>query len=208
MIRILLVEDERVIRQSLAELLSRQAGLTVVAAVGRAAEALDAIASGMPVDIVVSDVMIGETPEGLELTSALRSRDPSPPVLLLSSFGEPWMYSSALSAGALGYVLKGSGLEEVVSAIHSVVGGTAVFPGAALHDRLMERPPSTREREIMRLLADGFSNGEIGGRLGIREKTVESHLTRLFARYKLGTRTELALLASRQGWIGKRMVTT
>jgi len=208
MIRILLVEDERVIRQGLEELLSRQEGMSVVAAVGGAQGALDSIASGMSVDIVVSDVMIGDQPEGLDLAGALGARHPSPPVLLLSSFGEPWMYSAALRAGALGYVLKGAGLAEVVSAIRSVVAGTAVFPAAAIRDPLGERQPSTREREVTRLVADGLSNGEIGGRLGIKEKTVESHLTRLFARYGVGTRTELALLASRQGWIGKMLVTT
>jgi DNA-binding NarL/FixJ family response regulator len=203
MIRILLVEDEHVVRQGLSELLSRQDGFSVVAAFGDAREAIDYLDAGRDVDVVVSDVMIDDEPQGLDIASLLHRRPHSPPVLLLSSFSEPWMYSSALKAGALGYVLKGAGLPEVLAAIRSVASGIAVFPAAALRDRLTERAPSKREREIMLLVASGFGNGEIGGRLGIKEKTVESHMTRMFARYGVGTRTELALLASRKGWIGK-----
>jgi DNA-binding NarL/FixJ family response regulator len=150
--------------------------------------------------------MLGSEPGGLILLDVLTSCSRRPPVLLLSSFDEPWMYASALRGGALGYVLKGASLQELMTAIRSVAAGVAVFPAAALRDRYANRLPSPRERDIMRLVADGFGNGEIGGRLGIKEKTVESHLTRLFARYGVGSRTELALLASRQGWIGRRTV--
>lgn len=206
MIRILLLEDESVIRQSLGELLSRQAGLTVVADFATVEDVIAALDGDVSVDVIVADVMIQEEAGGLDLLAALRASGSHPPVLLLSSYGEPWLFSSALRGGALGYVLKGGGLDELVSAIRSVAAGIAVFPAAALRDRFGQRQPSPREREIMRLVAGGFGNGEIGARLGIKEKTVESHLTRLFARYSVSTRTELALLASKQGWIGRRTV--
>lgn len=206
LINILLLEDENVVRQGVGGLLSRQAGLKVVADVANEAEALAVLDCGTPVDVIVADVMIGTEPGGLNMLDTLSTRANRPPVLLLSSYDEPWMYASALRAGALGYVLKGASLEELTSAIRKVAAGVAVFPAAALRNRYATRLPSPREREIMRLVAEGFGNGEIGGRLGIKEKTVESHLTRLFARYGVGSRTELAMLASRQGWIGRRTV--
>lgn len=206
MIRIALLEDESVVRQGIAELLGRQEGFAVVADVARVDEVLDLLDRGTGVDVIVADVMLGEEPAGLALLDSLRRRETHPPVLLLSSFGEPWLYGSAIRGGALGYALKGSSLHDLTSAIRSVAAGIAVFPAAALRDRIGQRVPSQREREIMRLVAEGFGNGEVGARLGIKEKTVESHLTRLFARYGVGTRTELAMLASRQGWIGRRTV--
>lgn len=206
MISILLLEDESVVRQALSELLSRQEGLTVAADVATIDQALAILDRNAPIDVIVADVMIEEEAGGLDLLAALRKRESHPPVLFLSSYGEPWLYRSALRGGALGYVLKGAGLAELVSAIRGVAAGVAVFPAAALRDLFGVRAPSPREREIMRLVAEGFGNGEIGARLGIKLKTVESHLTRLFTRYAVTTRTELALLASKQGWIGRRTV--
>jgi len=206
MINILLLEDESLVRRGLAGLLSDQVGLHVAAAVASVDEAQAVLDGAIGVDVIVADVMIGSEPGGLSMLESINSRPHHPPVLLLSSFDEPWMYSTAVRGGALGYVLKGASLEELTSAIRSVAAGVAVFPAAALRNRFASRLPSPREREIMLLVAEGFGNGEIGGRLGIKEKTVESHLTRLFARYGVGSRTELALLASRQGWIGRRTV--
>lgn len=205
-IRILLLEDERVVRQGLGELLSRQEGVEVVADADTVDGALAALDTSTEVDIIVADVMLQEEAGGLDLLKILRERETHPPVLLLSSYGEPWLYSTALRGGALGYVLKGASLGELLSAIRSVAAGVAVFPAAALRNRFSQRAPSPREREVMGLVAEGLANSEIGARLGIKEKTVESHLTRLFARYAVGTRTELAMLASRQGWIGRRTV--
>lgn len=205
-VRVLLLEDEALVRQGLGGLVGRQPGLHIAASVSSVAQAIGVIDSEIEIDVIVSDVMLGAEPGGLYLLEALNGRPKRPAVLLLSSYDEPWMYSTALRGGALGYVLKGASLEELTSAIRSVASGVAVFPAAALRDRYANRLPSPRERDIMRLVADGYGNGEIGGRLGIKEKTVESHLTRLFARYGVGSRTELALLASKQGWIGRRTV--
>jgi DNA-binding NarL/FixJ family response regulator len=204
LISILLVEDENLVRQGVGSVLSRQQGMRVLAEAATVDEAIAAIEHNADIDVVVADVMLGNEPGGLRLLDALSNCTRRPPVLLLSSYDEPWMYASALRGGALGYVLKGASLHELTTAIRSVAAGVAVFPAAALRDRYANRLPSARERDIMRLVADGFGNGEIGGQLGIKEKTVESHLTRLFARYGVGSRTELALLASRQGWIGRR----
>lgn len=206
LINILLLEDENLVRQGLGSVLARQSGMRVLAEAATVNEAIAAVESNAEIDVVVADVMLGSEPGGLMLLEALSTCARRPPVLLLSSYDEPWMYASALRGGALGYILKGASLHELTTAIRSVAAGVAVFPAAALRDRYAARIPSPRERDIMRFVADGFGNGEIGGQLGIKEKTVESHLTRLFARYGVGSRTELALLASRQGWIGRRTV--
>jgi DNA-binding NarL/FixJ family response regulator len=206
LIRVLLVEDETIVRKGVGELLSRQPHLRVVADVATPSAAIGVLDGGTAVDVVVADVMLQDRPGGLELLAELARHPQHPPVLLLSSYGEPWMYRTAIRAGALGYVLKGGTLDELVSAIRSVAAGVAVFPAEALRDRHAPRLPSAREREIIRLVADGLGNGEIGARLGITDKTVESHLSRLFTRYGVSSRTELAILAAHQGWIGARTV--
>ncbi len=207
-VRVLLLEDESLVRQGFGGLLSRQPGLHVAGSVCSVTELLETLDSGTQVDVIIADVMLGPEPEGLFLLDKLHGRANKPAVLVLSSYEEPWMYAYAIQGGALGYVLKGASLPELMSAIRSVANGVSVFPAAALRDRFGIRLPSPRERDIMRLVAEGFGNGEIGGRLGIKEKTVESHLTRLFSRYGVGSRTELALLASKQGWIGRRTVSS
>lgn len=201
-VRVLLVEDEALVARGMAAILSRQRGVDVVGNVTSRAAALIALDEGAEVDVIVTDVMLQDRPDGLDLVSDVNRRPRHPPVLLLSSYGEPWMYEAALQAGALGYLLKGANLEELVSAIRNVAAGITVFPATALRERFATKLPSRREREIMRLVADGCGNLEIGARLGIKDKTVESHLTRLFARYEVLSRTELAFLAARQGWIG------
>jgi Response regulator containing a CheY-like receiver domain and an HTH DNA-binding domain len=206
LINVLLVEEQAIVRQAIGELLGRQPGLRIVASVSSVEAALNTLCGGPTVDVIVTDVMREDEIGDLDLLSTLREHDIHAPVLYLSSYSEPWLYTAALRGGALGYVLRGASLDAVVSAIVSVAAGVAVFPAASLRDRIGQRDPSTREREIMRLIADGYGNGEIGARLGIKEKTVESHLTRLFARYSLGSRTELAMLASRRGWIRRASV--
>lgn len=93
-------------------------------------------------------------------------------------------------------------MAEIVAAICSVAAGGTAFTAAAIEDaRDAPRPPSDRELQVIWLVAAGHSNDEIGARLGLTEKSVESHLRRLFGRYAVVSRTELSLTAVRQGWI-------
>ena len=163
--------------------------------------ALDAARGG--VDVVVSDVQLAGEAEGLRLLDAMPPDGPA--VLLLSSFDQPPLIRTAFERGAAGYLIKTSEVAEVLEAVRSVAGGGTAFSAAMLRAiRSAPRRPSDREIEVLALLCAGASNDELGVRLGVTEKTVESHLRRLFDRYGVLSRTELAVLALREGWVAEK----
>ena len=168
------------------------------------AEALAALDAGRGgVDVVVSDVQLAGEAEGLRLLDAMPPDGPA--VLLLSSFDQPPLIRTAFERGAAGYLIKTSEVAEVLEAVRSVAGGGTAFSAAMLRAiRSAPRRPSDREIEVLALLCAGASNDEIGVRLGVTEKTVESHLRRLFDRYGVLSRTELAVLALREGWVAEK----
>ena len=168
------------------------------------AEALAALDAGRGgVDVVVSDVQLAGEAEGLRLLDAMPPDGPA--VLLLSSFDQPPLIRTAFERGAAGYLIKTSEVAEVLEAVRSVAGGGTAFSAAMLRAiRSAPRRPSDREIEVLALLCAGASNDELGVRLGVTEKTVESHLRRLFDRYGVLSRTELAVLALREGWVAEK----
>lgn len=118
--------------------------------------------------------------------------------MILSAFDYPQYVDAALRLGAAGYILKTDPFPNLVNAIRKVAAGGLAYsvrPHAAGSGRL-----SARELEVVGLVVEGRSNDEIGSRLGISEKTVESHLTRIYDRVEVATRTELATRAVREGW--------
>ena len=154
-------------------------------------------------DVVVSDVQLAGEAEGLRLLDAMPPDGPA--VLLLSSFDQPPLIRTAFERGAAGYLIKTSEVAEILDAVRTVAGGGTAFSAAMLRAiRSAPRRPSDREIEVLVLLCGGASNDEIGVRLGVTEKTVESHLRRLFDRYGVLSRTELAVLALREGWVAEK----
>jgi len=148
-------------------------------------------------------VVPGESSDGLDLLT--RADDRGPAVLLLSSFDQPPLIRSAFERGAAGYLIKTSQVGEILDAVRTVAAGGTAFSAAMLRAiRSAPRRPSDREIEVLALLCGGASNDEIGVRLGVTEKTVESHLRRLFDRYGVLSRTELAVLALREGWVAEK----
>ncbi len=153
-------------------------------------------------DVVVCDVWIGGQPGGLQLVKRFGGGR-GPLMLMLSGFEQPSFLRAAFEAGAAGYLSKASEIDEILAAVEAVAAGETRFPAVTLSAlRDAPRPPSARELEALRLLARGATNDEIAVGLGISIKTVESHLRRLFGRYGVLSRTELALLAVREGWLG------
>jgi DNA-binding NarL/FixJ family response regulator len=153
--------------------------------------------------VVVTDVQLAGEAEGLRLLDALGTEGPA--VLLLSSFDQPPLIRTAFERGAAGYLLKTSEVAEILDAIRTVAAGGTAFSAAMLRAiRSAPRRPSDREIEVLTLVCGGASNDEIGARLGVTEKTVESHLRRLFDRYGVLSRTELAVLALREGWVAEK----
>jgi DNA-binding NarL/FixJ family response regulator len=121
-----------------------------------------------------------------------------PAVVVLSAYDYPQYADAALRLGAAGFVVKSAPLEELVDAIKRAAAGGMAFGVRPGRDRPRVSP---RELEVVRLVVDGRSNDEVGAALGIGVKTVETHLRRLFERFEIRSRTELAARALREGWL-------
>jgi DNA-binding NarL/FixJ family response regulator len=207
-VRVLLVDDHPAILDALGAAIRAAPDLTLAGTARSLPEALSLLdragADGAEradvVDVVVSDVQLAGEAEGLRLLERIGADGPA--VLLLSSFDQPPLIRTAFERGAAGYLIKTSEVAEVLDAIRTVAGGGTAFSASMLRAiRSAPRRPSEREMEVLSLLCSGASNDEIGVRLGVTEKTVESHLRRLFDRYAVLSRTELAVLALRESWV-------
>lgn len=201
-VRVLLVDDHPAILDSVARAISAADDLALAGTARSLDEARAALGAGA-IDVVVSDVQLAGEAEGLRLLDA--TGPDAPAVLLLSSFDQPPLIRTAFDRGAAGYLIKTSEVGDILDAVRTVAGGGTAFSAAMLRAiRSAPRRPSDREIEVLGLLCGGASNDEIGVRLGVTEKTVESHLRRLFDRYGVLSRTELAVLALREGWVTEK----
>jgi DNA-binding NarL/FixJ family response regulator len=203
-IRVLLVDDHPAILDAVGAGVRAAPDLALAGTARTLAEARDALRDDRDgVDVVVSDVQLAGEAEGLRLLEGMPPDGPA--ILLLSSFDQPPLIRTAFERGAAGYLIKTSEVAEVLDAVRTVAAGGTAFSAAMLRAiRSAPRRPSDREIEVLGLLCAGASNDEIGVRLGVTEKTVESHLRRLFDRYGVLSRTELAVLALREGWVAEK----
>ena len=204
MIRLAVVDDHPAIVAALDAAIRDRADIELVGSTTSAAGALDLVERTSP-DVVVCDLWLDWEPAGLDVLAALTTaeRRGVPRVVVLSGFDQPSFLRAAFEGGAAGYLSKSSPVESIVEAILAVARGETRFPPVTLRAlRDAPRRPSAREMGAIRLLARGASNDEIAVGLGISIKTVESHLRRLFGRYGVLSRTELAMLAVREGWLG------
>jgi DNA-binding NarL/FixJ family response regulator len=195
-IRLLIVDDHPVVRDGTAALLATQPGIDVAGTAGSIEEATALIAA-VPADVVLLDIRLG-TDSGLRLLA--ETSDPAPAIIVLTAYDYPQYAEAALRLGASGFVLKTAPLADLLDAIRRVAGGGLAFSIRPRASAGLARL-SERELDVVRLVVEGRSNDEIGGRLGIGPKTVESHLRRLFERFDLSSRTELATRALREGWL-------
>lgn len=214
-IKVLLVDDHPVVRRGLAALLSTLPGIDVVGEAGDGSEAVKEAQLTQP-DVVVMDVQMPGL-DGVEATKALRTAVPSAAVLVLTMFEDAQSVVMALRAGAKGYLLKGADQDEIVRAIRAVAAGDTVLgkPVAAqLVDRLdgdgtgsAQPAPfpelTRRETEILDRIAAGLSNTDIASSLGLAAKTVSNHISAIFAKLRVASRSE-AIVAAREAGLGRR----
>ena len=200
LIRVGIVDDHPVVAEGTAALLRAKSDIDVV---GVAPSILAARAAGLfdaeRVDVLLLDIRLGSE-SGLtaltpERTGPLGTR---PEVIVLTAYDYPQYADAALRLGAAGFVLKTAPLTELVDAIRRVAAGGLAF---GVRPRAGAARLSPREHDVVRLVADGRTNDEIGAELRIGSKTVETHLARLFERLDVGSRTELAMRAMREGWL-------
>ncbi len=193
LIRVAVVDDHPVFRDGTAALLGREPGIEVVATGGTLDEARSILGAGEPPDVLILDVRLGDD-NGLTLLGG-PSRTA---VIVFSAFDYPQYHHVALRAGAAGFVPKRVETRELIDAVRAAADGRLVF------ERRQEAPPpalTPREMEVVRLVADGLTNEEVGVGMGVTSKTVEAHLGRIFERTGVQSRTELATRAIREGWL-------
>jgi DNA-binding NarL/FixJ family response regulator len=198
-IRVGLVDDHPVVLSGLQAALATISDLSVVATAQTLAEGRS-IAARDDVDVLLVDVRLPDG-NGLELVSEV-SRRGHPSTIVLSSFMTSQYVAAALRFGAEGFLLKTTPLEELIAAIRRVAAGGSTFTADQLREgRRGFVALTARERELLRLVLAGRSNDEIGGDMKVSRKTVEAHMSRLYERFGVASRIELALRAEREGWL-------
>ena len=213
MIRIVLVDDQTLVRQGIRSLLELAGDITIVGEASDGDEALTAIAREKP-DVVLLDVRMPKK-NGLDVLRELKTKDAVPPVILLTTFDDDEALLAAVRAGAKGYLLKDVSLEQLTDAIRAVAaGGTVIRP--AMTERILRglehmprdfdalSPPdplTKREVEILRLMAGGYSNREIADALGTAEGTVKNHASSILSKLGVRDRTRAVLKAIELGYI-------
>ncbi len=210
--RLLLVDDHRMMREGLRSLLEAHGGFEVVAEAENGRDAVTKARALKP-DVVVMDLGMKEL-NGVEATRQIRTEFPRVPVVVLSTYAHEDYVLSALEAGASAYVLKISAHEELVEAIESVATGrrflspeiTGVVVDAGVRGAQLARDPgkprlSGREQEVLQLVAEGHTSGEIAARLHLATRTVEQHRRRIMEKLDLHTVAELTQYALRKGII-------
>lgn len=199
MIRVGVVDDHPVVLSGLDTALATVDDIDIAARGGTLAEAR-AIASRDDIDVLLLDVRLPDG-NGLELLAEVARRG-RPAVLILSSFRSRQYVAAALRFGANGFLLKTTPLDDLIIAIRVIARGGTVFTTDQIREaQLGFVNLSDREREIIRLVIAGRSNDEIAVEMRTSRKTVEFHLTRLYERFGLMTRVELALRADHEGWL-------
>ena len=205
MIRLLVVDDHPVVRAGMVAVLSEEADFEVVGEAANGVEALALVPRLMP-DVVLMDLRM-PVMDGADATSRVVAQPDAPQVLVLTTYDTDADIVRAVEAGARGYLLKDAPTAVLADAIRRAVRGETVLAppvAARLADRLRapSRPELTaRELDVLRLVAIGLSNGDIGRELFIGEATVKTHLIRVFAKLEVTDRTAAVTAAYAQGLI-------
>ena len=201
-IRVLIVDDHPVVREGLSSMLTKEAGLAVVASVAGGREAIDLLKQAN-VDVALVDLrMPGMT--GIESIREMRRVSPKTKSIVLSSFESDEEIYQAVEAGASGYLLKEMDSGAIVGGIRGVFYGGTCFPHfitARLAERKRRVDLSPREKEILELVVKGFTNKEIASALRLSQFTVRNHLNHLTAKLQVSDRTEAAFFAIQTGLI-------
>ncbi|SER24278.1 response regulator [Actinokineospora terrae] len=201
-IRVLVVDDQQLIREGIASLLGLQADIEVVGTAADGKEAIDRAIALAP-DLVLMDVRMPEL-DGVAAVAVLRTRAPACRVVMLTTFDDEEYVVQALRAGATGYLLKDLPATELAAAVRLANAGVTQLDAAAARHvtAALRAAPSSpadaltaRETEVLRLIAGGATNREIAARLYLSEGTVKNHISRILNRLGLRDRTQAALYA-------------
>lgn len=212
MIRVLLVDDQELIRAGLRGILRSSFGFEIVGELGDGTDVVRTVEELSP-DVVVMDVRMPGT-DGVTATQLLRAEDSAPPVLVLTTFEDDEILAAALRAGAAGFLLKGVPAEDLQRAVRTVAeGGSWLDPAVTGRVLTAYREGTTslpsgaldvltpREREVLELIGNGLSNTEIAERLTLGEGTIKTHVGHLFAKLQLRDRAAAVVFAFDHGLV-------
>ena len=199
-IRVLLVEDQAMVRGALATLLDIEPDVEVVGQARDGQEGLE-LAMNLRPRVVVADIQMPRM-SGIELAAVLTRQPDAPRVVLLTTFARPGYLERALAAGATGYVLKEEPASRLADAIRTVcAGGRVIHPDLAAEAVTDPDPLSVREREVLRLAADAMSTRAIASRLELSAGTVRNYLSSVMTKLGVSTRHAAIELARDKGWL-------
>jgi len=199
-IRVVVAEDQAMLLGALAALLEIETDIDVVARARDGREALDIVRRERP-DVLLTDI---EMPKmtGLELAAAVRDEKLPTRVIILTTFARGGYLRRALDAGASGYLLKDSPAEQLANAIRRVhAGGRAVEPALAAEAWSEPDPLTDRERQVLRMAAEGTTSGDIAAALNLSEGTVRNYLSEAISKLGAQNRIEAARIARDRGWL-------
>ncbi|MEA2330509.1 MAG: hypothetical protein QOH58_647 [Thermoleophilaceae bacterium] len=209
MIRVLIADDHGIVRSGLRLLIERQNDMEVVAEVDDGVAALESTQSHRP-DVAVLDVSMPRM-TGIQAARAIRSHVPETRVLLLSMHDDERYFMEGLDSGAAGYVLKRAADTDLIGAVRTVAGGRTFLSGdtqrALMHEWLEggrsepDDPLTPRELEVVKLIAEAYTNRQIAETMKVSEKTVESHRANVLSKLGMRDRVELVRYAIRRGLI-------
>jgi DNA-binding NarL/FixJ family response regulator len=212
-IRVVLADDHAVVREGTRQLLERESDISVVGEASNGAEAVQLVETLQP-DVVVMDVRMPGM-GGVEATRLIKERFSSVEVLVMTAHEDDEFVFALLEAGASGYLLKTAPVRELIRAIHEVADGQSALDPVIARKVVRQltggatRPKhqvtyeslTEREQEVLELLAEGKTNKEIAEALVISDRTVQTHLSNIFSKMEVGSRTEAVLEAIRRGWL-------
>jgi len=211
--RILIADDHAVLREGLRQLLERERDFEVVGEAGDGEEAVS-LSSKLKPDIVIMDIVMPEL-SGIEATKLIKQANPATAVLIFTAYSDIRYILGLLEAGACGYLLKNARSSEIAGAIRAVRSGESVLDSMVTHKLLQravglsgdtgegmaEGQLTARETEVLRLAARGMSNKDIAEKLFLSLRTVKAHLTNVFNKMGVGSRTEAIMKGFTKGYI-------
>ncbi|WP_159613501.1 response regulator transcription factor [Glutamicibacter sp. JC586] len=214
-IKVLIVDDEPLIRHALGTILATDSGIVTVFSAENGRAAVE-FCNDNEVDVVLMDLQM-PVMDGVNATRAIKSREDSPAILAITAFSSDDYLVPVLTAGASGYLVKDSEPSEIIDAVHAVHQGTAaISPSVSadlisavrdayvdnsqeVDDLIYDLGLTNREVQILKLLAQGFNNPEVSKTLGITETTVKTHMAKIFVKLGVRDRVQALVAAARMG---------
>ncbi len=201
-LNVLVADDHPIVRRALVDVINNEPDMRVICESGNGRDAVTQAAAEQP-DVCLLDLRMPEM-DGIEVMKAIQERVPNVRLVIFSSYNTQEDVYRAIEAGAQGYVLKEAPVEDIIASVRAVASGGIWIPqkvGANLAKRVSDQDLTPREREVLRVLAVGKSNKEIGAIFNISEATVKVHVTHILKKLHVSSRAEAITVAAKRGFV-------